>query len=146
MALGNSILVNPKKKESIVSDLNQLLDTQVSGMGGVSGLMMKAGYATIKSFSPGYCTRAIEGLLPESFNALDPIWDEGIQMGDPVENMIKNKDPVADALLGITDGKIERSKNNTLKAVYGKCRDSVKKHIEEAVPGFAKIIDNHVKN
>ncbi len=139
-------LSDPNKKHTVVADCTKLLDTQVDTMGGITGLGLKAGYSAVKGIAPTYCAEAIERLLPESFNALDPIWSEGIQTGDPVAHLIQNSDRTADALLSITDVKIQKSTNTTVRAVYNKLRNSAKKHVEGAVPGLAKIIDNYTKN
>ena len=139
-------LLNPNKKNIIVSDCTKLLDTQVANMGGISGLALKAGYSAVKGIRPTYCSDAIEGLLPESLNALDPIWSEGIQTGDPVGHLTQNRDRTADALLAITDARIEKSNNTIVRGAYSKLRNSAKKHVEEAIPGLAKIIDNHSKS
>ncbi|ARV62331.1 hypothetical protein BZZ01_30195 [Nostocales cyanobacterium HT-58-2] len=139
-------LSNPNKKSMVVADCTKLLDTQVASMGGVSGLALKAGYAAVKGIAPNYCAQAIEGLLPESFSALDPIWSEGTQTGNAAEHLIQNSSRTADALLSVTDVRIEKSKNTTVKGVYSKLRNSAKKHVEDAVPGLAKIIDNYTKS
>ncbi len=139
-------LADREKKNILVADFTQLIDRQVASMGGVSGLAIKAGYSAVKGIAPTYCSKAIEWLLPEFFNVLDPIWAEGMETGDPVGHLIQNSDPVAEILLSVTDGKIEKSKNTTVRAVYGKLRNSAKKHVEDAVPGVAKIIDNYTKS
>jgi hypothetical protein len=139
-------LSNPNKKERVVAECTQLLDEQVASMGGVSGLALKAGYAAVKGIAPTYCTGAIERLLPPSLTALDPIWNEGVQTGDPVAHLVQNRSRTADALLSVTDERIEKSQNTTVKGVYSKLRNSAKKHVEEAVPGLAKVIDNYTKN
>ncbi|MBD2608352.1 hypothetical protein H6G81_28495 [Scytonema hofmannii FACHB-248] len=145
MALSDNLL-NPNKKNIIVDDCTKLLDTQVANMGGVSGLGLKAAYSVVKGIRPTYCNDAIEGLLPQSLNALDPIWSEGIQIGDPVGHLTQNRDRAANALLAITDAKIEKSNNTIVRGAYSKLRNSAKKHVEDAIPGLAKIIDNHTKN
>jgi hypothetical protein len=139
-------LSNPNKKDMVVADCTKLLDTQVASMGGVSGLALKAGYAAVKGMAPNYCSQAIAGLLPESFVALDPIWSEGKQTGNAVEHLTQNRSRTADAILSVTDTRIEKSKNTTLRGIYSKLRNSAKKHVEEAVPGLALIIDNYTKS
>ncbi|KYC41929.1 hypothetical protein WA1_18095 [Scytonema hofmannii PCC 7110] len=139
-------LSNPNKKDMVVADCTKLLDEQVASMGGLSGLALKAGYAAVKGIAPSYCTEAIERLLPQSFTALDPIWNEGVQTGDPVGHLVQNRSRTAEALLSVTDGRIEKSDNTTVRGVYSKLRNSAKKHVEEAVPGLAKVIDNYTKN
>jgi hypothetical protein len=145
MALSDDLL-NPNKKNVIVADCTKLLDTQVATMGGVSGLALKAGYSAVKGIRPTYCSDAIEWLLPESLNALDPIWSEGIQTGDPVGHLTQNRDRAADGILAITDARIQKSNNTIVRGAYSKLRNSAKKHVEDAIPGLAKIIDNHTKN
>jgi hypothetical protein len=139
-------LLNPSKKSMVVADCTKLMDEQVASMQGVSGLAFKAGYTAVKGFAPSYCADAIAALLPQSLTAIDPIWSEGIQAGNPVEHLTQNSSRTADAILSITDAKIEKSNNKALRGVYDKLRSSAKKHVEEAVPGLAKIIGNHTKN
>jgi hypothetical protein len=99
----------------------------------------------VKSVEPSYIPNAIHRLLPEALAALDPIWDEGVQSGNPVEHLIQNRDRTADMLLNITDAKIEKTKNGVVRSSYNKLRKSVKNDVEEAVPGLAKILGAHVQ-
>lgn len=139
-------LNDPAKKEMVVADCVKLMDEVVASMGGLSGMALKAGYATVKGVSPGYCAGAIERLLPESLAALDPIWSEGTQTGDPVAHLTQNTSRSADALLGITDARIEKSDNGIVRGVYSKFRNSAKEHVERAVPGLAKVINDYTKS
>ncbi|HAJ58472.1 MAG TPA: hypothetical protein DCP31_03730, partial [Cyanobacteria bacterium UBA8543] len=99
----------------------------------------------VKGVKPGYIDGAIERLLPEVFAALEPMWSEGIQTGDPVGHLSQNRSRTADALLGITDARIEKTSNGIVRGAYNKLRSSAKSDVEEAVPGLAKIIDNYAK-
>jgi hypothetical protein len=74
------------------------------------------------------------------------MWDEGLQTGNAVGYLTNNSSRTADAVLSVTDIRIQKSSNSTIKGVYGKLRNSVKQHIEEAVPGLAAIIDKYTKN
>jgi hypothetical protein len=139
-------LADANRKQMLVADCTKLLDTQVASMSGVSGMALKAGYAAIKGIAPTYCAGAIERLLPESFAALEPIWDEGVKTGDPVAHLTQNCDRTADALLSVTDVRIQKSSNSTVKSVYSKFRNSAKKHVEDAVPGLAQVIGNYTKS
>ncbi|NEQ24654.1 MAG: hypothetical protein F6K28_37215 [Microcoleus sp. SIO2G3] len=139
-------LNNPNKKESVVADCVKLIDEQVAAKGGIGGLGMKAAYGTVKGVRPGYVASAIDGLLPQAFDALDAIWAEGAQTGDPVGYLTQNRSRAADALLGITDARIEKSNNGIVRGAYNKFRKSAKSDVEDAVPGLAKIIDNYTKS
>jgi hypothetical protein len=138
-------LNDPNKKANIVTDCVKLMDEQVAGKGGIGGLGLKAAYGTVKGVKPGYIDGAIERLLPEVLAALDPMWSEGIQTGDPVGHLSQNRSRTADALLGITDARIEKTSNGIVRGAYNKLRKSAKSDVEEAIPGLAKIIDNYAK-
>ncbi len=132
-------------KAKIAADCAKLMDEQVSAKSGISGLAMKAAYGALKGIGAGYVPRAIEGLLPQAFVAIDPLWREGLETGDPVAHLSQNRENTAEVLLGVTDAKIARAKNKIVIATYKKVRNSVKGDVEAAVPGLAKIIDTHVE-
>jgi hypothetical protein len=139
-------LKNDDKRQMLVADCMNLLETRVANIGGISGIAIKAGYATIKGISPKYCAGAVERLLPESFAALEPLWNEGLEAGDAVTHLTQNRSRTADAIFSVTDIRIEKSTNSTIKGVYGKLRVPVKKHVEEVVPDLAQILDKYAKN
>ncbi|MDX2214977.1 MAG: hypothetical protein SFY66_16940 [Oculatellaceae cyanobacterium bins.114] len=130
---------------NLVADCAKLMDEQVAAKGGISGLALKAAYGVVKGIEPSYVPKAIQRLLPEALAALDPMWNEGIQSGNPVEHLTQNRSRTADMLLSLTDAKIEKSKNGAVRASYNQLRKSVKNDIEEAVPGLAKILETHVQ-
>jgi hypothetical protein len=138
-------LNDPSKKEAIASECIKLIDELVAAKKGLSGFGLKASYSAVKGVAPGYYAGAIERLIPEAFTALDPMWGEGIKTGSPVEYLAQNSSRAADALLGVTDAKIKRASNRIVQGAYKNLRNSVKGDVEEAIPGLAKIIDNHTK-
>lgn len=129
---------------SIAADCTELMDGQVAAKSGISGLALKATYGVVKGIDADYIPGAIQRLLPEAIAALDPLWDEGVQTGDPVAHLTKNCDRTADTLLGVTDAKIQRVKNGLICSSYNKLRKSVKGDIVAAVPGLAQIIGKHL--
>lgn len=145
MALSDKI-GDQNTQTSLVADCTKLIDEQVAAKGGMSGLAIKAAYGVVKGVEPGYISGAIQRLMPEILIALDPMWNEGVQAGDPVEYLIQNRSQTADTLLGITDAKIQKTKNGAVRASYNKLRKSVKNDVEEAVPGLAKILGTHVQD
>jgi hypothetical protein len=131
---------------SIAADCTKLMDTQVAEKGGISGLALKATYGVVKGVGADYIPGAIQRLLPETISALEPIWDEGIQAGNPEAHLTQNSDRTAEIILGVTDAKIKRAKNGLICASYNKLRKSVKSDIVAAVPGLAQIISKHVND
>jgi hypothetical protein len=130
-------------KASMAADCTKLMDEQVATKGGISGLALKATYGVVKGISADYIPGAIQRLLPEAISALDPMWEEGIQAGDPVAHLTQNSERTADTILSVTDAKIKRVNNGLICSSYNKLRKSVKGDISAAVPGLAKIIGRH---
>ncbi|NET61254.1 MAG: hypothetical protein F6K47_35540 [Symploca sp. SIO2E6] len=139
-------LKEPNKKASLVADLVKLIDEQVTGKSGISGLGLKAAYAAVKGVKPGYIQGAVERLIPEAFKALDPIWSEGVEAGDPVGYLSENASRAADAMLSVTDARIATTDNGVVRGAYNKLRKSVKGDVEGAIPSLAKVIDNYTKS
>lgn len=142
--MGLSEIINdPNKEASIVADCVKLIDEQVSAKSGMGGMVWKTAYATVKGVMPNYIEGAVERLLPESLAALEPMWSEGLQAGNPVEYLTQNRSRTADALLGITDARIEKTSNGVVRGAYKQLRGSAKTEVEAAVPGIAQIIGKH---
>ncbi len=138
-------LSNPDKKAVVVDDFCSMIELQVASRSGISGMALKASFGALKGVKPGYINYIVEQILPQCFTALDPIWDEGLQTGDPVGYLNANRDRTADALLGVTDTRAETAKNQLVKGIYSKVRGSAKQNVEEAVPELANIIDKYTK-
>lgn len=136
-------LNDANKEASLVADCVKLIDEQVTAKGGLGGLALKAAYGAVKGVKPGYIASAIEALLPPTLTALDPIWSEGVQSGNPVEHLNQNRSRAAEAVLSVTDARIEKSSNGVVKGAYNQFRKSVKSDVEQAIPGLAKIIGNY---
>lgn len=139
-------LNDPNKRERVVADCVKLIDEQVSAKGGLGGMGLKAAYGAVKGVKPGYIAGAIDRLLPDVFAALDPMWAEGTQTGNPVEYLNQNRSRTADAVLSVTDARIEKTDNGIVRGSYNKLRKSVKTDVEEAIPSLAQILDNYAKS
>jgi hypothetical protein len=135
---------DPSVKSNIVTDCVKLIDEQVSSKKGISGLALKTAYNVVNGIGPSYVPKAIERLLPEALTAIEPMWNDGMQSGDPVEYLTQNRAIAANAILSVTDARIEKSSNGIVRAAYSKLRQSVKGDVESAVPGLAKIINAYV--
>ena len=130
-------------RDRIAADCAQLIDRQVAAKSGLSGLALKATYGVVKGIGADYVPGAINRLLPETCAALDPIWAEGAQSGDPVAYLTQHKDRTADVILSTTDTRIANNGNGVIKASYNKLRKSVKGDVTAAVPELAQILDKH---
>ncbi|MEM8504530.1 MAG: hypothetical protein AAF716_15410 [Cyanobacteria bacterium P01_D01_bin.1] len=130
-------------RSAIAADCTQLIDQQVSAKGGLSGMALKAAYKVVKGISADYVPGALMRLMPETLSNLDPIWEEGVQTGDPATYLSQHSDRTADAILAATDARIARSGQGVITATYNRLRKSVKSDVVAAVPGLAEILKKH---
>lgn len=144
MGLRDQVVKDEDTQANIAADCAKLMDEQVATKSGISGLAMKTAYRALKGIGPGYIPRALNSLVPQALDALDPMWAAGLQAGDPVEHLSQHSAETADVLLGVTDKKLDNATNKIVIATYKKVRKSVKGDVEEAVPGLAKILINYV--
>jgi hypothetical protein len=136
-------LADPSKKTAVIDDSVKLIDEEVASKGGLSGVVVKTGYAAVKGIKPGFIREVCEKLMPEFAKELDPIWSEGKAKGDPEAHFARERSRVADALLSVTDAKSKNAKSNLVRSTYDKMRGSAKKNVEEAVPRLAKLLVKH---
>jgi hypothetical protein len=135
----------PLNWETLVSDCVKLINEQVAAKGGISGGAVKIAYSAIKGISPNYITEATGRILPDILTALDPIWHEGTESGNPASYLAQHGARTADAILSITDAKAAKTERAVVRGSYSKLRESVKKDLEAAVPRLAQIIDTQLK-
>ena len=139
------ILLDTNRRPAVVTDLQNLVDEEVSEKGGVSGAVVKTGYAAVKKIKPGIVPAAVESLLDDFTVALEPFYgDFRAQGGGDFGAYLTNRsDEASDALLGVTDARAEKSSRDSIKKVYGKLRPNGKKNVEEALPRLGQLIDKH---
>ncbi|MEG4270574.1 MULTISPECIES: DUF6918 family protein [unclassified Microcoleus] len=139
----SDILLNENNRETFVDDCVKLIDQQVAAASGLGGLALKAAYSTVKGIRADYCAQVVDQLLPEISIALDPMWTEAKNNGNPVEYLTQRKGEVADELLQISDKRVEKSTRGMVKGAYAKLRPSAKTYVENGVPDLAEIINKH---
>ena len=137
-------LTSPEKKAAVIDDCLALIDAEVADKGGLSGLVIKAGYGAVKGIRPGFIKHVVTDLLPEFAGALDPIWQDAKKDGKAIPDYFSaNATRVADALLAITDAKAQKAKSGVVKSTYDKLRGSAKKNVEAAAPRLGKMVEKH---
>jgi len=112
----SDILLNENNRETFVDDCVKLIDKQVAAAPGLGGLALKAAYSTVKGIRADYCAQVVDQLLPEISIALDPMWTEAVNNGNPVEYLAQRKAIVADELLQSATKGPRRAQERLLKA------------------------------
>lgn len=138
-------LSDADRRERILDDCCVLVDEEVARKSGLGGVVIKAGYKTVKGIKPGFIRKVVDALFDEWVEQLEPFWAEATEKGSPPDQHLEQETPrVAEALLSVTDGRLETAKTALVKATYKKLRPSAKKHVEAAVPGLAALLRKHV--
>jgi hypothetical protein len=136
------LLLVPGKRPAVVRDCVALVDSEVSAKGGLGGIAIKGAYAIVKAVKPGIIDEAVDRLLPDFVERLEPFYVEAST--GFAAHLEKNSTRVAESLLGVTDSRIARAQNGTIKKAYEKLRPSAAKHVQSAVPGIGRVVQKHV--
>ncbi|MBW2528268.1 MAG: hypothetical protein JRI23_29095 [Deltaproteobacteria bacterium] len=133
------------KREQVVDDCCQLVDDEVKKKSGLGGAVIKAGYAAVKGIKPGIIRKVVDKLFDAWVEQLEPFWQEAVDRGIAPDEHLEAETPrVAEALLSVTDSRIDGAKTALIRKTYKKLRPSAKKHTESAVPGLAAVLRKHV--
>ncbi|HEY5961955.1 MAG TPA: hypothetical protein VIV60_35595 [Polyangiaceae bacterium] len=132
------------KRQQVIDDACRVLDQEVDDKGGLGGMAVKAAYSVVKGVRPGFIRQAVDALLDDFLDVLDPFHREALEKGKrPSDHVRAEASRVAEALLGVTDKKAERADSGMIRKTYDKLRPSAKKHVEAAAPRMGQLLDKH---
>ncbi|MEM6533071.1 MAG: hypothetical protein AAF654_10625 [Myxococcota bacterium] len=140
------IINEPNRRPAVIQDCMNLIDSEVKGKGGLSGVAVKGAYKIVKAIKPGIIREAVDRLLEPFVGKLEPFYDEWKSGGGDhgFDRFLDGrKNEVANALLGVTDERAAKADNATLKKAYKGLRPKAVGHVEHAVPGVGRIIEKH---
>jgi hypothetical protein len=141
----NEILLVPGNRPKVIADCVQLINEEVDSKGGLTGLAVKGAFALVKAVKPGFVNEAVDHMMDDFVNRLEPFWADAQAKNEPVGPLMNARaGQVADALLAISDERAQKSKNQNLKKAYDKLRPTGKKHVEQAVPRIGRLIQKYV--
>ncbi len=140
-------LLTKDVRPKVVHDAAQVVDGEVSDKGGLSGLAIKAAYGVVKALKPGVIPEVLDSLMDDFVARLEPFYADWLKVTTPPfgDFIAMRAEPVADALLAITDDRAARSKNPTMKKAYEKLRPTGKKHVEAAMPRLGRMVQPYLK-
>jgi hypothetical protein len=136
------IITTPETRPVVVQECVELVETEV----GAKGLLIRGAYKTVTKIKPGFVKSAIDGLLDDWLDKMEPFYGDWRQggSGDYSDYLNTRKTEVADELLKVTDERAKSSKHKTAAKMYNKLRPSALKNVESAVPGLGKLIEEHL--
>ena len=141
------VLAAEDVRRRVIDDAVRLVDEEVSSKRGVSGLALKAGYKVFKKVKPGIMHEAVDRLLDEFSDAVDPFYQEHLEAGGEGSIgriMNPRRHEVAEALLAITDRRARGFESGLIKKTYLKLRPTAARHTEDAIPGVTRLIDRYI--
>lgn len=138
-------LLDSDRRGDVVNDLQTLVDQEVADKSGLSGGIVKTGYAAVKKVKPGVIWGAIDGLLDEFVDALEPYWTafSTEATGDFGTFLATRPQEVSEALLAVTDRRAERSSRAAITSVYSKLRPKGQENVIEALPRLGAVVQKH---
>lgn len=138
-------LLDESKRDVLLHDVLALIDAEVSDKKGASGLAVKGGYGAVKKVGPSYIERAVEQLWPEFVDKLEPLWQSynAAPVGSFSDYLVANSDQASDALLAVTDERIDDTDKSVVKKFYGSLRGSAKKNVAEALPRVGDLVTKY---
>lgn len=135
------LLLDPARRPAVVTSLVEVVDAEVASKSGLSGRLIKTGYAAVTKLSDGFVAKAMNRLLPGFAEALDSFWQ---QRGDAsfADTLAARQDEAAEALLAVTDGQVAGTSNGVVRKVYGSLRGKAKENVIAALPRVGAAIEN----
>ena len=141
------LLTDATRRRAVIDDCVQLVDNEVKSKGGLGGIAIKGAYAVVKAVKPSIIREAVESLLEEFVSRMAPFYTQfraQTAVKVLVDYLSSRAAEVASALLQVTDTRVQKVDNRTIKAAYDKLRPTGAKHVESAVPGIAQLLMKHV--
>jgi hypothetical protein len=141
-------LLDSDRRDAVVTDLVTFVDQEVAGKGGLSGGLIKTGYAAVKKVRPGIIRSAIDSLLEEFVDALEPYWAAYQAQGGAGgfgAFLAARPQEAAQALLAVTDRRAQRSSRASVTNIYGKLRPKGEQNVIDALPRLGDLVERHAR-
>jgi hypothetical protein len=140
-------LLDSDRRRAVVDDLNGLVDSEVANKSGLSGGIIKTGYAAVKKVKPGIIPEAIDRMLDEFVEQLEPFWATYSTQGggDFGAFLASRPQEASEALLAVTDRRAESSSRPAITSIYGKLRPKAQENVIEALPGLGAVVEKHAR-
>ena len=138
------VLKDTAKRAAVITDCEQLLEGEVGDKRGLSGMGVKTAFKVVKKFKPGMISVTLNDMIDEFAEKVDPFWQECQASGSDAGQFFEGKKiDVANALLGITDVRMERSPNRGIKKAYSSLRPKAIGYIGQAMPRLSALMKKH---
>lgn len=141
-----SILLESANRTRVIGDCVNLVESEVASKSGLGGMAVKTAFSVIKKINPRIIHMAVNKLIDDFVDAMDPFYTDYQKTNDSnlESHWTSKRSELADALLSVTDKRIAKAENKTIKKAYTKLRSSGAKHVEASIPGIAQVVARYV--
>ena len=137
-------LLSPEHRPAVIQDVARLVEAEVARKTGLGGFALQAAFSVLRGAGPQWLPGVLDRWAPDLVAALEGPFSRAQAGGESLPALFaQEKSQIAQALLGIVDAKANRSANATAVKAYQKLRGSAVKHLEEAVPALAALLERH---
>jgi hypothetical protein len=145
--LADSLLAEGRR-EAVVTELATLIDNYVEALKGLKGMALRTAFNMLKGNDPHAVHGAMGKLMPDFLNGLEPLYQDFLKNKGKDFGAFMNAHPreALGALIGVTDARVERSSNGTLKSVYKKVRGTIESELKGVLPALSAVIAKHLHN
>lgn len=139
-------LLAPQHRAEFESDLVRLIETRIAAVSGLKGYGFKTALGAVQRNYPDAIQKAVHHLSPQIVAALEPLHQEFRKRssGDFSAFLRQHSARMTEAMMSVTDTRVERSKSGTLKSFYKSFRGFAEKEIGAGMTDLAKLIRNHL--
>lgn len=141
-----SMLDDRDRRQALSRDLALLIEEEAGAKKGLQAMAIQGAYKLLVAAKPGVVERALMQLLPDFAAALDPLCEAAETDGAPgcFERLFASRaDEVAEALLTVTDARMQRASTGPMGAAYLRLRASAHRHVSGAAPRIGALLDRH---
>ena len=141
-----SELMSAPQRTAVVSDCGELVEGVVAKQSGITGMALKGAVAAAKKVDAAIITKALDRVLPDVLDALDPHWQDFAS--NPEQDFGSFLEPrsaeVSDSIMSVADKHAEQINSPALSKPYNSLRGKASKFLTPAVPDFGRVLQQHM--
>ena len=134
------------QRTAVVSDCGELVEGVVAKQSGITGMALKGAVAAAKKVDAAIITKALDRVLPDVLDALDPHWQDFAS--NPEQDFGSFLEPrsaeVSDSIMSVADKHAEQINSRALSKPYNSLRGKASKFLTPAVPDFGRVLQKHM--
>jgi hypothetical protein len=139
------ILLAAAPRERLDAEFVDMIRDFIRHRGGLKGMAYRTGFAMLEKARPGIVERAVQKLMPQFIEALQPLYEDFLKSrgGSFAAFLETRADKAAWALIAVADGRMEGASENARK-YYDRFRSGAEHEVEQMMPALGALIDRHL--